>query len=130
MSKNVENDVDAFLQELETIDSTRRDESATARGPRTVYEVIKPEMGKVYSGYTLVSYNDTTSPLGSESMVLRCVAPGNEGEPDAGRRVKFYLTDTKSKTLKDLSIKTTLLNLMTKVRKPTTSQFNLTSFER
>lgn len=91
MSKNVENDVDAFLSELETIDSTRRDESATARGPRTVYEVIKPEMGKVYSGYTLVSYNDTTSPLGSESMVLRCVAPGNEGEPDAGRRVKFYL---------------------------------------
>jgi len=91
MSKNVENDVEAFLTELETIDNTRRDERATARGPRTVYEVIKPEMGKVYANYTLISYNETTSPLGSESMVLRCVAPGNEGESDAGRRVKFYL---------------------------------------
>ena len=87
MSKNVENDVEAFLSELETIDNTRRDERAASRGARTVYEVIKPEMGKVYSN----SYNETTSPLGSESMVLRCVAPGNEGESDAGRRVKFYL---------------------------------------
>ena len=91
MSKNVENDVEAFLTELETIDNTRRDERAATRGPRTVYEVIKPEMGKVYSNYTLISYNETTSPLGSESMVLRCVAPGNDGESDAGRRVKFYL---------------------------------------
>ena len=91
MSKNVENDVEAFLSELETIDNTRRDERAASRGPRTVYEGIKPEMGKVYSNYTLISYNETTSPLGSESMVLRCVAPGNEGESDAGRRVKFYL---------------------------------------
>ena len=48
-------------------------------------------MGKVYAGYTLISYNETTSPLGSESMVLRCVAPGNDGEAEAGRRVKFYL---------------------------------------
>ena len=91
MSKNVENDVEAFLTELETIDNTRRDERAASRGPRTVYEVIKPEMGKVYANYTLISYNETTSPLGSESMVLRCVAPGNDGESDAGRRVKFYL---------------------------------------
>ena len=92
MSKEtVNNDVDAFLSELETIDNDRRAERAATRGPRTVYEVIKPEMGKVYSGYTLISYNETTSPLGSESMVLRCVAPGNDGESDAGRRVKFYL---------------------------------------
>ena len=89
--KNVKTDVDAFLSELEGIDDERKAERAAERGPRTVYEVIKPEMGKVYSGYTLVSYNETTSPLGSESIVMRCVAPGNEGEPDAGRRVKFYL---------------------------------------
>ena len=92
MSKEtVNNDVDAFLSELETIDNDRRAERAASRGPRTVYEVIKPEMGKVYAGYTLISYNETTSPLGSESMVLRCVAPGNDGEAEAGRRVKFYL---------------------------------------
>jgi hypothetical protein len=91
MSKNVNNDVDAFLSELEEIDTAHKAARADARGPRTVYEVIKPEMGKVYSGYTLISYNETTSPLGSESLVLRCVAPGNDGESDAGRRVKFYL---------------------------------------
>ena len=63
MSKEtVNNDVDAFLSELETIDNDRRAERAATRGPRTVYEVIKPEMGKVYSGYTLISYNETTSP--------------------------------------------------------------------
>ena len=91
MSKNENNDVDAFLSELEQIDTDRKVARAEARGPRTVYEVIKPEMGKVYTGYTLISYNETTSPLGSESMVLRCVAPGNDGEAEAGRRVKFYL---------------------------------------
>tara|TARA_B100000745_G_scaffold255047_1_gene177647 strand:+ start:328 stop:906 length:579 start_codon:yes stop_codon:yes gene_type:complete len=91
MSKKMNNDVDAFLSELEEIDTAHKAARADARGPRTVYEVIKPEMGKVYSGYTLVSYNETTSPLGSESLVLRCVAPGNDGESDAGRRVKFYL---------------------------------------
>ena len=89
--KNENNDVDAFLSELEQIDTDRKVARAEARGPRTVYEVIKPEMGKVYTGYTLISYNETTSPLGSESMVLRCVAPGNDGEAEAGRRVKFYL---------------------------------------
>ena len=91
MSKNENNDVDAFLSELEQIDTDRKVARAEARGPRTVYEVIKPEMGKVYTGYTLISYNETTSPLGSESMVLRCVAPGNDGEAVEGRRVKFYL---------------------------------------
>ena len=51
----------------------------------------KPEMGKVYQGYTLVSFNETTSPLGSESICVRLVAPGNDGEAEAGRRVKFYV---------------------------------------
>jgi len=84
-------DVEAFLNELESIDNDRKAERAAARGPRTVYEVIKPEMGKVYQNYTLVSFNETTSPLGSESICLRLVAPGNDGEAEAGRRVKFYV---------------------------------------
>ena len=41
-------DVEAFLNELETIDNDRKAERAASRGPRTVYDVIKPEMGKVY----------------------------------------------------------------------------------
>jgi hypothetical protein len=84
-------DVEAFLNELEQINDDRKSERAAARGPRTVYDVIKPEMGKVYQGYTLVSFNETQSPLGSESICLRLVAPGNDGEPEAGRRVKFYV---------------------------------------
>ena len=84
-------DVEAFLNELETIDNDRKAERAANRGPRTVYDVIKPEMGKVYQGYTLVSFNETTSPLGSESICVRLVAPGNDGESEAGRRVKFYV---------------------------------------
>jgi hypothetical protein len=84
-------DVEAFLNELENIDNDRKAERAASRGPRTVYDVIKPEMGKVYQGYTLVSFNETTSPLGSESICVRLVAPGNDGESEAGRRVKFYV---------------------------------------
>ena len=90
MVKNM-SDVETFLNELETINDERKAERAASRGPRTVYEVIKPEMGKVYQGYTLVSFNETTSPLGSESICPRLVAPGNEGEAEAGRRVKFYV---------------------------------------
>jgi len=90
MVKNM-SDVEQFLNELETMNEERKAERAASRGPRTVYEVIKPEMGKVYQGYTLVSFNETTSPLGSESICLRLVAPGNEGEAEAGRRVKFYV---------------------------------------
>ena len=30
-------------------------------------------------------------PLGSESICVRLVAPGNDGEAEAGRRVKFYV---------------------------------------
>jgi hypothetical protein len=85
---NKMSDVEAFLNELEQINDDRKSERAAARGPRTVYDVIKPEMGKVYQGYTLVSFNETQSPLGSESICLRLVAPGNDGEPEAGRRVK------------------------------------------
>ncbi len=87
--KNKTNDVDAFLQELEAINE---EQGASSQRVRTVYDVMKTEAGKVYRGYILLSFNETTSPLGSESIVVRCVAPGNDGEPEANRRVKFYLS--------------------------------------
>jgi hypothetical protein len=92
MSKKQEaeavNEIEEFYAELEA----NKPEQAS-RGPQTRYDTWKTEFGTIYRNYALVSFNDLTSPLGTESTVLRMVAlDGNSGDHEIGRRVKVYLT--------------------------------------
>ena len=81
-------EIEEFYAELEA-----NKPEQPSRGPQTRYDTWKTEFGTIYRNYALVSFNDLTSPLGTESTVLRMVAlDGNSGDHEIGRRVKVYLT--------------------------------------
>ena len=80
MSNNAD-EIAAFMNELE---ESRPARAASGRRGAT-YDILKPEFGKIYRNYAILSFNHGTSPLGAESVVVRMV------NMDTGRREKIYL---------------------------------------
>ena len=80
MSNNAD-EIAAFMNELE---ESRPARAAGGRRGAT-YDILKPEFGKIYRNYAILSFNHGTSPLGAESVVVRMV------NMDTGRREKIYL---------------------------------------
>jgi hypothetical protein len=84
---NDENDVASFLTELKDMTPERPARQLVN------YESYKPEYDAVHKGYVLEGYTEgIESPLGSVSTAVRMVAPGNDNEPAAGRRITLWLS--------------------------------------